>query len=94
MSKNNFTPFHGRSHRGRLASFERHARAEWEDLRPAAILLAVYAGLVLIDGLLFTSLFGILDALGLLELPVGTDALPASSPLPTLVPSLVAEEAA
>jgi hypothetical protein len=94
MSKNSFIPFHGRSHRGRLASFARHARAEWEDFRPAAILVAVYAGLVLIDGLLLTGLFGILDALGLLELPVGPDAAPASSPLPTLVLSPVAEEAA
>jgi len=50
------------------------AADEWAKGRGAVILVLLYAGLVLIDGLLVIGLFGLLEALGLSE-PRGLESV-------------------
>ena len=60
-----------RPHPSRLARMPRRFRIaaadEWAKGRGAVILVLLYAGLVLIDGLLVIGLFGLLEAMGLNE---------------------------
>ncbi len=62
-------------------SLKARLQQEWIDFRPAAALIALYMGLVLLDGLLTIGLFGLLEGLGLRE-PADSGGLPIDLPSP------------